>query len=83
MIVGSIREDQKIESRVAITPENVKKFISLGFKVLIEKGYAEHIGLDDNAYESLGAETISDKKKILTDSNFILQFNLIYLLRIT
>ena len=29
MIVGSISEDQKIESRVAITPENVKKFLTL------------------------------------------------------
>ena len=26
MIVGSINEDRKIESRVAITPDNVKKF---------------------------------------------------------
>ena len=37
MIVGSINEDRKIESRVAITPDNVKKFIGLGLKVLIEK----------------------------------------------
>ena len=37
MIVGSIIEDRKIESRVALTPENVKKFFGLGFKVLIEK----------------------------------------------
>ena len=40
MIVGSIIEDRKIESRVALTPENVKKFLGLGFKVLIEKNYA-------------------------------------------
>ena len=39
MIVGSINEDRNIESRVAITPENVKKFIGLGFKVLLEKNY--------------------------------------------
>ena len=39
MIVGSIIEDRKIESRVALTPENVKKFLGLGFKVLIEKKY--------------------------------------------
>ena len=37
MIVGSLNEDRKIESRVAITPDNVKKFLGLGFKVLIEK----------------------------------------------
>ena len=45
MIVGSINEDRKIESRVAITPENVKKFLGLGFKVLIEKNPIKKIYL--------------------------------------
>ena len=45
MIVGSINEDRNIESRVAITPDNVKKFIGLGLKVLIEKNYARHLGI--------------------------------------
>ena len=76
MIVGSINEDRKIENRVAITPENVKKFIGLGFEVLIEKNYAGHLGIDDNEYVSSGAEISEDKRKILTNSNFILQFNL-------
>ena len=76
MIVGSINEDRNIESRVAITPDNVKKFIGLGLKVLIEKNYAGHLGIDDNEYVSSGAEISEDKKKILTNSNFILQFNL-------
>ena len=76
MIVGSINEDRKIESRVAITPDNVKKFIGLGLKVLIEKNYAGHLGIDDNEYVSSGAEISEDKKKILNNSNFILQFNL-------
>ncbi len=76
MIVGSINEDRNIESRVAITPENVKKFLGLGFKVLIEKNYAGHLGIEDDEYVSSGAEISEDKKKILTNSNFILQFNL-------
>ena len=47
MIVGSINEDRKVESRVAITPDNVKKFVGLGLKVLIEKNYAGHLGIND------------------------------------
>ena len=78
MIVGSINENRKIESRVAITPENVKKFLGLGFKVLLEKNYASHLGIDDSEYLSSGAEILEDKK-ILTNSNFIL--NLIYQLK--
>ena len=76
MIIGSISEDLSLEKRVAITPDNVKKFIGLGLKVLIEKNYAGHLGIDDEEYLTSGAEISEDKKKILTNSNFILQFNL-------
>ena len=38
MKIGSISEDQNVEKRIAITPEIVKKYISLGLEViLIEK----------------------------------------------
>ena len=33
MKIGSILENQQIEKRIAITPEIVKKYISLGFKI--------------------------------------------------
>ena len=42
-IIGSIKEDLEIEKRISITPETVKKFISLGFSVNLEKKYAEHL----------------------------------------
>ena len=63
MIVGSINEDRKIESRVAITPDNVKKFIGLGLKVLIEKNYARHLGIDDKEYVSVVQKYPRIKKK--------------------
>ena len=37
MIIGSISENKDLEKRVSITPDLVKKYISLGFKVLIER----------------------------------------------
>ena len=33
--VGSILENQKLEKRIAITPEIIKKYLSLGFEVLL------------------------------------------------
>ena len=33
MRIASILENQKIEKRIAITPEIAKKYISLGFEV--------------------------------------------------
>ena len=35
--IGSTREDLKIEKRISITPETVKRFIALGFSVNLEK----------------------------------------------
>ena len=43
MIIGSISENIKKEKRVAITPDIVKKYISLGLKVNLSKNYAMHI----------------------------------------
>ena len=39
MIIGSILENQDLEKRIAITPEILKKYKSLGFKVLLSKNY--------------------------------------------
>ena len=53
MIVGSIKEDLKIEKRVSVTPDSAKNIIGLGLKVFVEKGYALHLGIHDNEYLSL------------------------------
>ena len=45
MIIGSISENKNLEKRISITPEISKKYISNGFKVKIEKGIGDHIGI--------------------------------------
>ena len=37
MKIGSILENQKFEKRIAITPEIIKKYISLGFEIILSK----------------------------------------------
>tara|TARA_B100000989_G_scaffold170415_1_gene127690 strand:+ start:314 stop:1402 length:1089 start_codon:yes stop_codon:yes gene_type:complete len=76
MIVGSINENKTTEKRVAITPDNVKKFVSSGFKVYLEKNYATHLDLDDKNFIKNGAEFFDDKNKIINESNILLQLNL-------
>ena len=56
MIIGSITENLEIEKRVAITPDIIKKYKSIGMDVLINKNYALHIGIDDKEYEKEGAK---------------------------
>ena len=51
MRIGSISENQKIEKRIAITPEIAKKYITLGFEVLLPKNYGTHLGFKDEEYK--------------------------------
>ena len=53
MKIGSILENQKIEKRIAITPEIAKKYISLGFDVQLSKDYGAHLGIMDEEYKMI------------------------------
>ena len=72
MIIGSISENKTIEKRVSITPEISKKYISNGFKVKIEKGIADHLGINDEDFIKEGCE-IDLKENILKHSDLLLQ----------
>ena len=75
MIIGSVSENRDLEKRVSITPDIIKKYISLGFKVLIEQNYGEHLGFSNEDYKKEGCE-IEEKKSVLEKSDIILQLNL-------
>ena len=51
MQVGIIKERRPGESRVAITPDTVKKFLDLGLSVLIESKAGITAAITDKAYE--------------------------------
>ena len=76
MIIGSNLENQEIEKRIAITPEIVKKYISLGFEINLIHNYGAHIGFQDSNYEKLGAKIIFDEKDLLNNSDIIIQIRL-------
>ena len=73
MNIGSIHENQKIENRIAITPEIVKKYLSLGFNISLSKNYASHLGISDKEYLELGVNFLKDDSEILTSSDLIVQ----------
>ena len=54
MIVGSIKEKINFEKRISITLETAKNLIGLGLKVILEKNYSIHLGINDKDYENLG-----------------------------
>ena len=75
MIIGSISENVKLEKRVAITPDVIKKYKSLGLDIYLSKDYASHIGINDNLYETEGA-SILNSDEVLSKSDAILQMNM-------
>tara|TARA_B100001250_G_scaffold406278_1_gene425045 strand:- start:585 stop:1670 length:1086 start_codon:yes stop_codon:yes gene_type:complete len=75
MIIGSISENREIEKRVSVTPDLVKKYLNIGFKILLEKNYGNHLGIDDKEYEKEGCE-FGNKTEVLDKSDIILQLNL-------
>ncbi|MBA3813208.1 MAG: Re/Si-specific NAD(P)(+) transhydrogenase subunit alpha [Alphaproteobacteria bacterium] len=68
-----LKERRPYETRVAATPETVKKLIVLGFQVVVEKGAGESSHYVDTAYEEAGATIESTPKKALEKANVVLK----------
>ncbi len=77
MKIGSLSENRSIEKRVAITPEIVKKYHSLGFEIFLEENYASHLGIEDKEYSEHGVKFTNDKKEILKSSDIIAQLGIL------
>ena len=65
MKIGSILENQNSEKRIAITPDLVKKYISLGIEVCLIENYGLHLGINDEQYQNMGAKISKDAIKKL------------------
>jgi NAD(P) transhydrogenase subunit alpha len=77
MKVGSILENQTLEKRIAVTPEIVKKYLSLGFEIFLSKDYGSHLGINDKEYLEAGAKISNDETEILTNSDVIIQLGML------
>ena len=76
MIVGSISENLDVEKRVAITPDILKKYKSIGIEICINKNYANHLGYEDQDYKKEGVEILDTSKDVISKSNVIIQMNM-------
>ena len=76
MRIVSVLENQKIEKRIAITPDIAKKYIALGFEVSLSKKYGEHLSFKDNDYKELGVEIFTKEAEALSKADIIVQLGL-------
>ena len=77
MKIGSVLENQKIEKRIAITPDIVKKYASLGFEIFLTEKYGHHIGINDDEYKKFGVKFSKDEKEVLDSSDIIVQLGML------
>ena len=75
MKIAIVKEIKTLEKRVAATPETVKKFISLGISVKVEKDAGIKSNILDSEYEESGAKIISDPKELLSNTDVVLKVN--------
>jgi NAD(P) transhydrogenase subunit alpha len=66
-------EADKVETRVAATPETVKKFVGLGADVAVQAGVGAGSRILDSEYEAAGARIAGSRAEALKDSDIVLQ----------
>ncbi|WP_417767166.1 Re/Si-specific NAD(P)(+) transhydrogenase subunit alpha [Stappia sp.] len=67
------RESEAGETRVAATPDTVKRFIALGFEVTVEKGAGTLSRIVDAEYEAAGAKIAASAKTTLSGADMVLK----------
>ena len=76
MKIVSISENIELEKRIAVTPEVSKKYIGLGFEVLLSENYGHHLGIKNEKYSELGVKFLKDDKEIINSGDIITQVGL-------
>ena len=71
MKIAVLKERATGESRVAATPETVKKFAALGASVAVEEGAGAGASISDEAYREAGAE-VGAAAAVVRDAEIVL-----------
>ncbi len=61
------------ETRVAATPETVKKFVAAGCEVVVQKGAGEHANLTDAVFADAGASLADSFADTCKDANLVVK----------
>jgi NAD(P) transhydrogenase subunit alpha len=72
MINIAVTAEASDETRVAVSPETVKKFTGLGCKVVVEKGAGARSRFSDQAYKDAGAEIAESAEAAVRQADVLL-----------
>ena len=73
MQIGIPAETLAGETRVAATPETVKKFVAMGLDVVVQSGAGLAASCTDAAYEAAGARIAGTAADALANADFVLK----------
>jgi len=73
MLIGVIKETSAGENRVAATPETTKKFVGLGYQVIIQSGAGDGASFPDSQYSTAGAQIASSAADALKEADIVLK----------
>jgi len=73
MKIAILKERRPNETRVAGSLETVKKFVSIGIDVCVEKGAGTAASMSDSAFREAGATIGADAKETLAGADLILK----------
>ena len=77
MKIVSLSEDKNLEKRIAVTPDIAKKYIDLGFDLLLPEDYGKHLGFGDDLYKNVGVKFSKDEKDLINNADLIIQLGLL------
>ncbi len=70
--IGLPKEDSKVETRLALTPEGVEMIVEEGHSVYIERGAGESISFTDWQYSEVGAHIVDHREEVFS-TDFVLK----------
>ena len=72
MKIAAAKESSPLESRVALTPDSVRKFIAAGATVAIESGAGLASGISDAAFAEAGASVAESAAEAYANADIVL-----------
>ena len=73
MRIAVLAEADDVETRVAATPETIKRYIGLGAEVVVQSGAGKRAGIPDSEFEKAGAALAASAEAAVRDADIVLK----------
>jgi NAD(P) transhydrogenase subunit alpha len=72
MIIAVLKETRAEETRVAATPDTVKRLAAAGAELQVQAGAGSGASISDAAFEAAGAKIVKDRKALMGKADIVL-----------